>query len=555
MARLPVPGADNENWGDILNKFLRVEHNADGTLKLRSSKAFYTKPANGIPATDLSPAVQSTLSQVINVRSYGATGDGSTNDTDAFNRALVAAAGAMLFIPQGTYILTPSNLATIPADTKIVGAGMGNTILKLPNGFNASGDLFQIVSVSNVEVSGLTLDGNRANQSGSSKQYGFYLSSSTNCSVHNICSIHWTGDGIQLYNDTSCTVRDCFASDNGYHGFEVEQCVNCTIQACRGSDNSVHGLIITPGEVGSGGSQGNHIVNSTFDGNTQYGICVNWDNASQGAHLSEGNSILGNSITSNGQYGVCLYGESATTFNNNFIFNNGYHGLYAYQSAYNHISDNYFHNNSAASAGSYDEIAFEGATDGYASAYNLVTSNVIIINGTNKARYAIHETHDGDGPNVIMNNIIPVAGAAGIVHIQNGGTQTGPIDTSTAQSVAGLKTFTSGIAVSADANLGSGMGIDAPFGTAALRFVNLNNGGNVQFVAPNGNADWYLGGNNTVSATSTHLIAQHGFRMAASNPPSSSSATGATGDIAWDAEYIYVCVAANKWMRTALSSW
>lgn len=33
MARLPEPGEDKGTWGDILNAFLAVEHNDDGTLK------------------------------------------------------------------------------------------------------------------------------------------------------------------------------------------------------------------------------------------------------------------------------------------------------------------------------------------------------------------------------------------------------------------------------------------------------------------------------------------------------------------------------------------
>ena len=33
MPRLPIPGGDDGTWGDILNEFLDVEHNADGTLK------------------------------------------------------------------------------------------------------------------------------------------------------------------------------------------------------------------------------------------------------------------------------------------------------------------------------------------------------------------------------------------------------------------------------------------------------------------------------------------------------------------------------------------
>lgn len=34
MARLPKPGQDTGTWGDVLNDFLMVEHNDDGTLKV-----------------------------------------------------------------------------------------------------------------------------------------------------------------------------------------------------------------------------------------------------------------------------------------------------------------------------------------------------------------------------------------------------------------------------------------------------------------------------------------------------------------------------------------
>ena len=33
MARLPIPGSDDNTWGDILNTYLTVEHNSDGTQK------------------------------------------------------------------------------------------------------------------------------------------------------------------------------------------------------------------------------------------------------------------------------------------------------------------------------------------------------------------------------------------------------------------------------------------------------------------------------------------------------------------------------------------
>ncbi len=62
MSRLPVPGSDSGNWGDILNDFLLVAHNADGTVQDTGViAAKYVKPGSGIPESDLTAAVQTKL--------------------------------------------------------------------------------------------------------------------------------------------------------------------------------------------------------------------------------------------------------------------------------------------------------------------------------------------------------------------------------------------------------------------------------------------------------------------------------------------------------------
>lgn len=38
-------------------------------------------------------------------------------------------------------------------------------------------------------------------------------------------------------------------------------------------------------------------------------------------------------------------------------------------------------------------------------------------------------------------------------------------------------------------------------------------------------------------------------------PPVNGGSTGRAGQIAWDSNYIYVCIATNTWKRTAVSSW
>jgi hypothetical protein len=44
-------------------------------------------------------------------------------------------------------------------------------------------------------------------------------------------------------------------------------------------------------------------------------------------------------------------------------------------------------------------------------------------------------------------------------------------------------------------------------------------------------------------------------RLASSAAPTSATASGSPGQVAYDSNYIYVCVAANTWVRSALSTW
>ncbi len=43
--------------------------------------------------------------------------------------------------------------------------------------------------------------------------------------------------------------------------------------------------------------------------------------------------------------------------------------------------------------------------------------------------------------------------------------------------------------------------------------------------------------------------------LASPTVPATASSTGTTGQISWDANFIYVCVATNTWKRAALSTW
>ena len=51
------------------------------------------------------------------------------------------------------------------------------------------------------------------------------------------------------------------------------------------------------------------------------------------------------------------------------------------------------------------------------------------------------------------------------------------------------------------------------------------------------------------------LIGSDTLRITTEKTPASASATGTKGDMCWDANYLYICIAANTWRRIAHATW
>ena len=56
-------------------------------------------------------------------------------------------------------------------------------------------------------------------------------------------------------------------------------------------------------------------------------------------------------------------------------------------------------------------------------------------------------------------------------------------------------------------------------------------------------------------ATAALDVNGESIRIRQSVTPASATATGVAGEIMWDADYLYICVATNTWKRVALTSW
>ena len=106
-------------------------------------------------------------------------------------------------------------------------------------------------------------------------------------------------------------------------------------------------------------------------------------------------------------------------------------------------------------------------------------------------------------------------------------------------------------------------------GTGARPYVTIRNTGDAVY-----EGDWYVSSSSTTAnkqsffrfnhaykgnflnsaydySSGSQLVVQ-GIRKTVSRAPSS-GASGQTGEIEWDTDYVYVCVATNSWKRAALS--
>jgi len=165
---------------------------------------------------------------IINVRQYGAAGDGATDDTAAIQAAIdaVPAVGGTVLFPPGTYIVAPQRTVGIVIKSNLRLAGMGTgSVLKIRDHL---GDWQRLLAprnlggrVENFTVEDLAFDANIANNPESlidstvdtTYQTFIHITAGGNLTVQRcrfapysgVWAISFNGSGIQ-----NCAVADCY---------------------------------------------------------------------------------------------------------------------------------------------------------------------------------------------------------------------------------------------------------------------------------------------------------------------------------------------------------
>jgi hypothetical protein len=208
-----------------------------------------TLPAANVSALQITPtgaAVPRSLadlaSDAVAVESFGAKGDGVTDDSAAFAAAL--AAGRPVRLGARTYVVNGQWTITTPG--AVLFGVAGQSVLK--RGAQAGG-AWIAVQASGFAADGVIFDANRAAVGGDSwgvlVAAGCTQSSFHRCAFRNASgAVLGSGLAYSASDPTVCAhvVQDCEFSGNAAHGVWVQACAGVQLLGCRAHDNAQFGI-------------------------------------------------------------------------------------------------------------------------------------------------------------------------------------------------------------------------------------------------------------------------------------------------------------------------
>jgi hypothetical protein len=162
----------------------------------------------------------------VNVRDFGATGNGVTDDRVAVQAALDAGAGHEVYFPAGTYLMSHQPGAfwciKVAAGTQLLGADRAGTKLIMAPGQPASVPLIRVEDAPDVTISTMTLDGAKATQTVDPQRHGVFTKHSPRLSLRHVTAQNFSGDGFYIYDGSDdATAQDVRSTGNDRNGLTL----------------------------------------------------------------------------------------------------------------------------------------------------------------------------------------------------------------------------------------------------------------------------------------------------------------------------------------------
>jgi len=219
----------------------------------------------------------------VNVKDFGAVGDGLTDDSTAINAALNGGS-KRVYIPAGIYILDAS--LVVYSNTLVYGDGEA-TILYTKDAANVHAMINsdQVNGNLNITLRDFKVDGNKVNQTGGATPYahGVYMALVDNLLINGVRSCNCEHHGIHVSNSTTSyrkqRISDCLTDSNGMSGTAISLARNIVITNCHSNDNTRTGFRIESLASNYGALISNCVASGNGDGGIvpvqdSYGIVI-----------------------------------------------------------------------------------------------------------------------------------------------------------------------------------------------------------------------------------------------------------------------------------------
>lgn len=199
----------------------------------------------------LAAIISEIMTGYVNVKTFGAVGDGVSDDSHAFNLAIKA--GNNIAIPEGVYLV---NNIEIPDNTTLYGLGMARrVVLKMADATH--GCIFtnyNKIDGNNIVIKDLTINGNSDGQNyvpGDSDSCLFMYNAS-NIRIENVSIDRPHFSGIFIQRGTGHRVENCVVRAAEYNsGFIItsESEMNSVIDGCVSNENEKDGFCVTGAKI------------------------------------------------------------------------------------------------------------------------------------------------------------------------------------------------------------------------------------------------------------------------------------------------------------------
>ncbi|WP_218103867.1 right-handed parallel beta-helix repeat-containing protein [Paenibacillus hemerocallicola] len=224
-----------------------------------------TSSADNSGTVLVSPSVGARFKRIyegsLNVKWFGAKGDGVTDDTASIRLAIDAGRGGSVYFPEGTYIVSTDDSVTraaflLTADhsgTTLHGAGIGTVIKAVNNGILKFFYPFRLTTAKRITVRGIKFDGNAdANwltdpEVSLNAHHLFYFTPPADREVDNIsfseCFFRGSfNSAIQSYGSAAhpyphpissqIRIENCHFEQTGNHGVGMNEWVDSVVTGC-----------------------------------------------------------------------------------------------------------------------------------------------------------------------------------------------------------------------------------------------------------------------------------------------------------------------------------